>query len=88
MHLIKMKPHDPIYFASDLSIAIGVVRDKTKPQCGIIITIIIKYNKIILSLSLLHQMLITAREQKVSLLHSSMQSRNSFMINNEIDVVS
>ena len=47
VHLIKMKPHDPIYFASDSSIAIGVVRDKTKPQYGIIITIItviIKYN--------------------------------------------
>ena len=48
--LIKMKPHEvcmAVYFASDSSIAIGVVRDKTKPQYGIIITIItviIKYN--------------------------------------------
>ena len=36
-----MKPHDPVYFASDSSIAIGVVRDKTKTQYGIIIIIII-----------------------------------------------
>ena len=62
-----------VYFASDSSIAIGVVRDKTKKtQYGMIIIIIIII--IILSLSLLHQMLITARrEQKVSLLHSSVQ---------------